>query len=156
MIDKEYMLAACQEAQEGMMHNHGGPFGAIIVMDGKIIGKGHNRVTSNNDPTAHAEVMAIRDACQHVKNFHLNEAVLYTSCEPCPMCMAAIYWANIKKVYFASNRNDAEKIGFDDKFIYDQLQLPLENRSIEMLHLQVPLADEIFSEWVEKSDKTEY
>jgi tRNA(Arg) A34 adenosine deaminase TadA len=83
-----------------MRNNDGGPFGAVIVMDGKIVGRGHNRVTSTNDPTAHAEVMAIRDACKNVQNFHLSTATLYTSCEPCPMCMAAIYWANIKKVYF--------------------------------------------------------
>lgn len=156
MTNNDYMLEACQEAHEGMNHNHGGPFGAVIVMNGKIIGRGHNRVTSNNDPTAHAEVMAIRDACKNMKNFHLKEAVLYTSCEPCPMCMAAIYWANIKKVYFASNRNDAEKIGFDDKFIYDELQLPLEQRSIEIQHLHEPLAEKVFEKWNEKLDKTEY
>ncbi|VBB46002.1 Guanine deaminase [uncultured Paludibacter sp.] len=156
MSDKKYMLAACEEAQEGMRNNDGGPFGAVIVMDGKIIGRGHNMVTSTNDPTAHAEVMAIRDACKNVQNFHLSAATLYTSCEPCPMCMAAIYWANIKKVYFASNRNDAERIGFNDKFIYDELQLPIENRSIEMKHLHAPLADEVFDEWTSKFDKTEY
>ena len=119
------MTEACHEARKGMLNNEGGPFGAIIVANGEIIGRGHNKVTSTNDPTAHAEVVAIRDACKKVKNFHLAEdVVLYTSCEPCPMCMAAIYWANIKTVYFASDRNDAERIGFDDKFIYDELQLP--------------------------------
>ena len=156
MSDVKYMYVACEEAQEGMRNNHGGPFGAVIVMNGKIIGRGHNRVTSTNDPTAHAEVMAIRDACKNVQNFHLSDAVLYTSCEPCPMCMAAIYWANIKKVFYASNRNDAERIGFDDKFIYDELQLPIEERSIEMKHMHEPLADEVFNEWSEKFDKTEY
>ncbi|MGC3978932.1 MAG: deaminase [Paludibacteraceae bacterium] len=100
--------------------------------------------------------MAIRDACKNVQNFHLNEAELYTSCEPCPMCMAAIYWANIKKVYFASNRNDAEKIGFNDKFIYDELQLPINERSIEMIHHHESLADDVFKEWMGKFDKTEY
>lgn len=156
MKEEKYMIEACNEARKGMRNNEGGPFGAIIVQDGKIIGRGHNKVTSTNDPTAHAEVEAIRDACKNMKNFHLHEATLYTSCEPCPMCLAAIYWANIKIVYFASDRNDAERIGFDDKFIYDELPLPIEKRSIEMSKLELKLADEVFEEWTTKQDKTEY
>lgn len=157
MDNKKYMTDACNEARKGMRNNEGGPFGAVIVQNGEIIGRGHNKVTSTNDPTAHAEMVAIRDACKKVKNFHLDEnVVLYTSCEPCPMCMAAIYWANIKTVYFASDRNDAERIGFNDKFIYDELQLPYEKRDIDMSQLNVKEADDVFDEWTSKQDKTEY
>lgn len=156
MKNEKYMTEACNEARKGMRNNEGGPFGAVIVQNGEIIGRGNNKVTSTNDPTAHAEMVAIRDACKKMKDFHLPDAVLYTSCEPCPMCMAAIYWANIKTVYFASDRNDAERIGFDDKFIYDELPLPIEKRSINMSKLDLHLADEVFEEWTTKNDKTEY
>lgn len=156
MTDKDFLIEACNEAEKGMNSNHGGPFGAVIVVDGKIVGRGHNRVTSKNDPTAHAEVEAIRDACKNLEKFHLEKATIYTNCEPCPMCLSAIYWANIDKIYYASDRNDAEDIGFDDKFIYDELSLPVNKRSIEMKKLNEPLAKKVFDEWKEKNDKTEY
>ena len=113
-------------------------------------------VTSTNDPTAHAEIVAIRDACKRTEQFHLEDAVIYTSCEPCPMCLAAIYWANIKTVFYSSDRVDAEKIGFDDKFIYDELNLPIEKRSLIMNKLPISLAKIIFDEWMMKQDKKEY
>ncbi len=156
MTHKEFMIEACNEAIAGMRNNHGGPFGAIIVKNDKIIGRGHNMVTSTNDPTAHAEIVAIRDACKRTEQFHLEDAVIYTSCEPCPMCLAAIYWANIKTVFYSSDRVDAEKIGFDDKFIYDELNLPIEKRSLIMNKLPISLAKIIFDEWMMKQDKKEY
>ena len=156
MTHENFMQEACNEARKGMEKNQGGPFGAVIVMNGKIVGRGNNRVTSTNDPTAHAEVTAIRNACKNLSNFHLKNAVLYTNCEPCPMCLAAIYWANIQTVFFASDRNDAERIGFDDKFIYDEMQLPVEKRSVPMKRISLAQADEIFEEWIKKQDKTPY
>lgn len=151
-----FLKTALEEAFEGMRNNDGGPFGAVVVLDDKIIGKGHNMVTSQNDPTAHAEVVAIRNACKALGNFHLNEAVLYTSCEPCPMCMSAIYWANIKKVYYFYTKEDAENIGFSDKFIYQELEKPIEKRTIEMKKMELDFPVDLFKEWSEKQDKTEY
>jgi guanine deaminase len=113
-------------------------------------------VTSHHDPTAHAEVSAIRDACQAQKAFHLQDAVIYTTCEPCPMCLAAIYWANIKTIYYYYDRHDAADIGFSDNFIYDELTLPIEERSVKMLKVDVQLQSDLFDEWRDKQDKTEY
>ena len=156
MTHKDYMQIAFEEAFQGMRNNEGGPFGAVIVEDGRIIGKGHNIVTSTNDPTAHAEVVAIRNACKEKNNFHLSTAVLYASCEPCPMCLAAIYWANIKTVYFCSGREDAAGIGFNDNFIYNELNLPLDKRNMLIEQINMPVSDKLFNEWTNKQDKTRY
>ena len=113
--NEEFMSEAVQAALKGMGNNEGGPFGCIVVKDGEIIGRGNNKVTSTNDPTAHAEITAIRDACRHLNDFQLEDCIIYTSCEPCPMCLGAIYWARPKKVYYGSNQQDAADIGFDDE-----------------------------------------
>ena len=154
--DSDWMRAAFDEAVRGMNNNEGGPFGAVVVMDGKVIGKGNNRVTSLNDPTAHAEVTAIRDACKRMKRFHLPEAVIYTTCEPCPMCLSAIYWANIKTIYYCSTRRDAKAIGFDDKYIYDEVKKPLKERDVPCVKLLIPEGPELFTKWTTKTDKTRY
>jgi len=151
-----YMQAAFKEAFRGMDSNHGGPFGSVIVMNGKIVGKGHNQVTSTNDPTAHAEVMAIREACATLAVFQLTGATLYATCEPCPMCLSAIYWADIKTVYFASDRYDAASIGFSDEFIYNELEKPVELRHIGMKRLPMPEAEILFDRWKDKTDKIPY
>ncbi len=134
----------------------GGPFGCVIVRQGEIVGRGNNRVTSANDPTAHAEVTAIRDACARLKTFQLNDCELYTSCEPCPMCLSAIYWARIPTIYFANTRSDAAEIGFDDDFIYRQIPLPLEKRAIAIKQILRDEARATFQRWTDKSDKVRY
>jgi guanine deaminase len=155
-MNDEILEAAFGEAFLGMRNNHGGPFGSAVVMNGRIIGKGHNCVTSTNDPTAHAEVMAIRDACKNIGTFDLSGAVLYATCEPCPMCMAAIYWARIDTVYYCSTRYDAAAIGFDDNLIYEELPKPNEEKLVKMKRVDTPHANALFSEWSSKPDKTEY
>ena len=139
-----------------MRLNQGGPFGAVIVRKGKIVGRGWNRVTSTNDPTAHAEISAIRDACSRLKTFQLVDCELYTSCEPCPMCLAAIYWARLKNVYYANTRKDAAKIAFDDDLIYQEVAAPISRRKIPMKQLLRSEALKVFSEWKTKSDKIAY
>lgn len=156
MTNEEYMRCALDEAFAGMRNNQGGPFGAVVVRDGVIIGKGSNRVTSTNDPTAHAEIVALRAACKKSGTFHLPGAVLFTSCEPCPMCMAAIYWAGIETVYYCSDRNDAAEIGFNDKFIYDELSVPISERAVKMQQISLQAASDLFHEWKNKQDKTPY
>ena len=151
-----YMNEAFTEAFFSVRNNVGGPFGAVVVMDGKVIGKGGNQVSSQNDPTAHAEIVAIRDACHNIKNFDLTGAVLYATCEPCPMCLSAIYWANIQSVLYCSTRLDAESIGFKDNHIYEELNLLPEERKIEFLHIRHPKAVDLFREWTEKNDKIPY
>ena len=153
---KAFMLEAIRLSEEGMKEGHGGPFGAIVVKDNTIIGRGFNRVLSSNDPTAHAEVTAIRDACKNIESFQLNECIIYTSCEPCPMCMGAIYWARPKAVYYANSRNDAADIGFDDDFIYTEIALPLENRKLPMIQLLRSEALQAFKLWKENNAKTLY
>lgn len=139
-----------------MRSNHGGPFGAVVVRKGKIIGRGWNRVTSTNDPTAHAEVTAIRSACKKLKAFHLDDCELYTSCEPCPMCLAAIYWARFKHVFYANTRKDAARIDFDDDLIYREVSTPIARRKIPMKQLLRGEALKVFKEWRDKSDKVRY
>lgn len=151
-----FMREAIRLSREGMEGGHGGPFGAVIVKDGKIIGRGFNRVLSSNDPTAHAEVMAIREACAALNNFQLDGCTVYTSCEPCPMCMGAIYWARPQAVYYANTRADAAAIGFDDDFIYDELAVPMQDRKLNMISLLRDEALPAFDEWKEKEDKTAY
>lgn len=153
---KKFMQRAIDLSLEGMNNNEGGPFGAIVVKDGKIIGKGNNKVTSHSDPTAHAEIVAIREACKYLNNFQLDDCVIYTSCEPCPMCLGAIYWARPKKVYYANNKQDAAAIGFDDDFIYKEIELPLSKRQIPFEQISRKEALAVFKAWQEKLDKIEY
>ncbi len=150
------MREAIRLSREKMRRNAGGPFGAIIVRRGKIVGRGWNRVTSANDPTAHAEIMAIRKACRCLKTFRLDDCELYTSCEPCPMCLAAGYWARLRKIYYANTRRDAAKIGFDDSWLYRELALPVSRRKIPMKQLLRKDALEVFTEWKNKPDKIRY
>jgi len=152
----KYMRRAIELARFGMHHNHGGPFGALVVKNGEIIGEGFNRVTSTNDPTAHAEITAIRNACQQLGDFQLEDCILYTSCEPCPMCLGAIYWARPKAVFYACTRADAAGINFDDAHIYQELSQPLEQRAIPTQSLLRQEALKIFKEWTEKADKIPY
>lgn len=150
------MKAAILLAKQGLDSNVGGPFGCVVVKDGVIVGKGSNRVTSTNDPTAHAEVVAIRDACQNLNSFQLEDCEIYTNCEPCPMCLGAIYWARPKKVYFANTRHQAAEAGFDDAFIYEEIILDPSARKIPMIHVPDNDAMQVFREWIAKPDKTLY
>jgi len=154
--NEKFMSEAIKAAIKGMNADEGGPFGCVIVKDGKIIGRGNNKVTSTNDPTAHAEVMAIRDACKNLNSFQLDGCVIYTSCEPCPMCLGAIYWARPDKVYYGCNQEDAANIGFDDSFIYKEIPLPDEKRSIPFKQYARDIALEAFQKWTEKENKIEY
>jgi guanine deaminase len=151
-----FMREAIRLSRQKMRANQGGPFGAIIVRDGKIVGRGWNRVTATNDPTAHAEITAIRDACKKLKRFHLLDCELYTSCEPCPMCLGAVYWARLKTVYYANTRKDAARIQFDDSLIYDEVRLPIPRRNIPMRPLLRREALKVFAEWKRKADKVSY
>src|SRR5687768_12118052 len=156
MSSEKFMREAIALAAEGMRSGRGGPFGCVIVRQGGVIARGNNRVTSENDPTAHAEITAIRDACRQLGKFSLEDCELYTSCEPCPMCLAAIYWARIPKLYFGNTRADAAAIGFDDDFIYQQIPLPPEKRALMMRPLLREEAQPAFREWQEKPDKLKY
>ena len=151
-----FMETAVGLSSEGMRANKGGPFGAVVVKNGEIVGRGYNQVCSLLDPTAHAEVMAIRDACKNLETFELTDCEIYTSCEPCPMCLSAIYWARISRVYYANTRNDAADIGFDDSLIYDELKLETDQRKIPMIQLEKDQALKVFKEWQDKEDKIEY
>jgi guanine deaminase len=154
--EESFMKEAIRLSFETMRNNTGGPFGAVVVRDGKIIARGYNQVVSTNDPTAHAEVVAIREACKVLEDFQLTGCEIYTSCEPCPMCMAAIYWARPDKVYYANRKRDAAEIGFDDDFIYEQLALPYEERDIPLKRIMPDEAIVAFREWASKPDKIEY
>ena len=150
------MSYAVQMALESAQTKNGGPFGAIIVKNGEIVGFGKNSVTTKNDPTAHAEVMAIRDACQNLNTFQLEDCEIYTSCEPCPMCLGAIYWARLNKVYYAATQHDAAKIGFDDNFIYVELAKEKSERFIKMNQLQPDGYLEPFEFWQKTTEKITY
>jgi guanine deaminase len=154
--DKEFMRRAFELAQNGIDTNNGGPFGAVVVRNGEIIGEGCNRVTSTNDPTAHAEVVAIREACKNLNSFQLDGCVIYTSCEPCPMCLGAIYWARPALMYYACSREDAARAGFDDRFIYEEIALPIERRRIKTVNFLRDEGLQVFENWTEKPDKIEY
>lgn len=156
MTDRYFLQQAIEQGRYGMHANQGGPFGCIIVKDGQIIGRGNNKVTTYNDPTAHAEIVAIREACQMLNSFQLEGCVLYTSCEPCPMCLGAIYWARPDRIVFAASRLDAAYGGFDDDFIYRELVLPFEQRSIPTYQLMQAEARQLFDEWLMKPDKVLY
>jgi guanine deaminase len=155
-MEEQFMRAAIALSLSKMRANCGGPFGAIVVRKGKIVGRGWNRVTSDNDPTAHAEISAIRAACKKLKTFQLDDCELYTSCEPCPMCLAAIYWARFPKVFYANTRADAAKIEFDDDFIYREVSKPIAQRKIPMKQLLRSEALKVFAEWKAKPDKIRY
>ena len=153
---KRFLEKAISIAHKSMDANTGGPFGCVIVKDGKIIADGTNKVTSSNDPTAHAEIVAIRTACQKLNDFQLPDCTIYASCEPCPMCLGAIYWARPKAVYFASTRHDSAAIGFDDQYIYDEISMPLVDRKIPFYQIDTPAAADLFTAWANKPDKTSY
>ncbi|WP_440880575.1 nucleoside deaminase [Tenacibaculum sp. C7A-26P2] len=152
----EFMSEAVKAAIIGIKNNEGGPFGCIIVKNGEIIGQGNNKVTSTNDPTAHAEVTAIRNACKKLNSFQLHGCTIYTSCEPCPMCLGAIYWARPDKVYYGCGQKDAAKIGFDDSFIYKQIPLSYHERNIPFEQIGREMALIPFEKWIHKNDKVTY
>ena len=156
MSPEQFMREAIKEAETGMHGGRGGPFGCVIVHRDEVIARGQNRVTSSNDPTAHAEITAIREACQKLNTFSLEDCELYTSCEPCPMCLAAVYWARIPTLYYGNTRADAAAIGFDDDFIYQQIPLAPEKRALTMRSLLRPEAQAAFQEWQKKPDKIRY
>ena len=153
---KAHMKQAIELALSNVNKNNGGPFGAVVVKDGKIIGKGANLVTSSNDPTAHAEIVAIREAAKNIGSFELQDCEIYTSCEPCPMCLGAIYWARIGKLYYAATKDDAAKADFDDSFIYKEFSLPKDQRSIPSMQLMRDDAVKVFEAWNENDEKTTY
>lgn len=155
-VDAAFLAHAIALSREKMRANFGGPFGAVIVKDGKILAEGWNEVTSTTDPTAHAEVVAIRRACREVNDFALRGATLYSSCEPCPMCLATIYWARIERLVFANSRHDAADLGFDDARIYEEIALPPHARSIPTSQVELDEARAVFRAWVMKADKTAY
>ena len=150
------MREAIRISLRKMRQNEGGPFGAVVVKGNRIIGRGWNRVTSTNDPTAHAEVMAIRAACRRLKSFSLEDCEIYTSCEPCPMCLSAIYWARLKRVYFGNTHQDAARIGFDDEFLYREVAKPIAKRTLPLKQLLPDEARATFDEWARKPDKVSY
>lgn len=155
-MDKRFMARAIELAVENVHSGRGGPFGAVIVKDGSIIAAGTNQVTSTNDPTAHAEVVAIREACRNLGMFQLHGCEIYTSCEPCAMCLGAIYWAHISCIYFAGQAADASAVGFDDSFIYRELAQPYSARRIPMVQMMREEALAAFRAWQEKPDKINY
>lgn len=155
-MTKEQLMREAIRLSEENVSNCGGPFGAVIARDGKIVATGVNRVTANNDPTAHAEVSAIRTACEKLKTFDLSGCEIYTSCEPCPMCLGAIYWAHIDKIYYGNDKDDAKAIDFDDSFIYDELALPRGERRLPVEVLLDNEAIKAFEMWTNKTDKVEY
>jgi tRNA(Arg) A34 adenosine deaminase TadA len=154
--EEKFMQEAIALSLKGIRDNEGGPFGCIIVKGDQIVGKGNNQVTSSNDPTAHAEVVAIRDACKNLGTFQLDDCEVYTSCEPCPMCLGAIYWARPKVIYYANSRQDAADIGFDDSMIYEEMGAEIEKRKIPMSAIGREDALKVFHEWAMKEDKTIY
>ena len=153
---EKFMQKAIELSLDGMKSDDGGPFGAVIVKNSEIIAKGNNQVTSKNDPTMHAEIVAIRKACKELDTFDLSGCTLYTSCEPCPMCLGAIYWAHLDSVYYANTKEDAAKIGFDDAFIYKELDLDKDKRRLLMQQISREEAVDVFRKWEEKEDKIEY
>ncbi len=153
---KKFMQEAINLAKENLKLNNGGPFGAVVVKNGKIIGRGVNTVTSKMDPTAHAEINAIREACENLDSFQLQGCQIYSSCEPCPMCLGAIYWARPEKIYFAATREDAAKAGFDDSEIYKEIVLSANDRKIPSEQILKKEAEAIFAQWISLEHKTEY
>ncbi|MFZ4399079.1 MAG: nucleoside deaminase [Bacteroidales bacterium] len=151
-----FMAEAIKLAADNLVTGKGGPFGAVVVKNGIIVGRGGNSVTSSNDPTAHAEVNAIRDACKNLNTFQLDDCEIYTSCEPCPMCLGAIYWARPKKIFYACSKKDASNAGFDDSFIYEEINIPLSERKIPAHQMMQDEALEVFKNWNDLENKIEY
>jgi tRNA(Arg) A34 adenosine deaminase TadA len=154
--EEGFLRRAIELSREKMLAGEGGPFGAVVVKDGRVVGEGWNRVTSGKDPTAHAEVEAIRAAARNLDSFKLEGCVLYTSCEPCPMCLAAAYWARIDRVVYGNSHEDAAAIGFDDSFLYEEICRPIERRSMPERRMLAGEAKAVFDEWAAKPDKTPY
>lgn len=153
---EKFMKLAIGLSEKNVTEGLGGPFGAVVVKDGKIIAKSGNKVTTTNDPTAHAEVSAIRLACKKLKTFDLSGCIVYTSCEPCPMCLSAIYWARIETIYYANTKVDAANIGFDDKFIYDEIEKPMAKRTLPIHQMMRMEAQQAFQLWEQSSMKIDY
>ncbi len=156
MQDDGFLREAIELSRRHMLVGEGGPFGALIVRDGDILARGWNQVTSSNDPTAHAEVVAIREACARLGTFKLDGCILYASCEPCPMCLAAAYWSRISRLVFAASREDAAQAGFDDDFLYRELPLPVESRRVPTTQALRGEAQDVFREWLAKPDRINY
>jgi tRNA(Arg) A34 adenosine deaminase TadA len=156
MDERDFMRRAIALSRQGLEEGRGGPFGAVVVLDGRIVGEGFNQVTSTNDPTAHAEVVAIRTACAALGRFDLSGCEIYASCEPCPMCLSAIYWARIGRIYYGNGRADAARIGFDDASIYEQVAAPIQDRAIPMFQLLPGEARSPFDDWERKVDRIRY
>ncbi len=155
-FEEKFMKRAIELASYSIDNNLGGPFGAVIVRNGEIIGEGFNRVTTINDPTAHAEIVAIRNACKNINSFQLDNCQIYSSCEPCPMCLGAIYWARPSALYFASSKEDASKAGFDDSMIYKEILLSIDKRKIKSVYVPSEQAKNIFEKWITITKKTMY
>ena len=155
-MKKKFMREAIRLSIQKMRRGAGGPFGAIVVKKNGIVGRGWNQVTSGNDPTAHAEIVAIRDACRRLKTFQLDDCDLYTSCEPCPMCLSAMYWARLRSVFYGNTRRDAARIAFDDDFIYREVALPIRKRQLVMTQVLRDEALAAFIEWEKKTDRVPY
>ncbi|HEX9615477.1 MAG TPA: nucleoside deaminase [Bacteroidota bacterium] len=155
-MQDNFMKEAIELSRKNIREGKGGPFGAIIVRNGIVVARGANRVTSDNDPTAHAEILAIREACRSLKTFQLSDCELYSSCEPCPMCLGAIYWARLKQVYFANTRSDAARIGFDDDFLYREINVPHAARKIPIVRVEHEEAINVFEEWERMENKIRY
>lgn len=156
MVHESLMSEAIELSRRNVAENKGGPFAALIIRNGKVISRGTNLVTVTNDPTAHAEIVAIREACRSLGTFKLEGCEIVTSCEPCPMCLAAIYWARVDKIYYANSREDAARIGFDDGLIYDEIPLPAHARKIPSERILQTMAQTAFDEWEKKTDKVRY
>lgn len=156
MNHEDFMLRAIALSRKEMRADQGGPFAAIVVKDGEIVGEGWNQVTSRCDPTAHAEIVAIRSACDALQTHSLAGATIYATCEPCPMCLAAIYWAHISRIYYANTTADAEAIGFDDGAFYRELASPADERSVPRVRLLAEEARAVFDEWAQKDDRVHY
>lgn len=154
--EEKFMKAAIALGEKGVANGEGGPFGCVIVKDDKIIGRGNNKVISNNDPTAHAEIMAIRDACKTLGSFQLDDCEVYTSCEPCPMCLGAIYWARPKIIYYGNTKEDAAKIGFDDSMIYEEMKTCASDRKIPAINISREKANVSFKKWHQNENKKIY
>lgn len=156
MSHEQWIREAVELGRTGIHQNGGGPFGAVVVAKGKVVGRGWNQVTTSLDPTAHAEVTAIRDACQTLQRFDLRGCDLYASCEPCPMCLAAIYWAHLERVFYGCTRNDAAEAGFDDEYLYQQIPLETSARALPMVQVGRETAVQLFHDWAVKPDKVRY
>lgn len=154
--EQKFLDRAVALSRTGMQSGSGGPFGCVIVLGDAIVGEGHNMVTSTNDPTAHAEVVAVRNACRHLQTFQLDNCDVYTSCEPCPMCLGALYWARVRRVIYANSRYEAAAIEFDDEFIYNEINTDFMARSIPFIHAPHEGAKEVFREWKEMEKKLRY